>query len=86
MGFSVGYAIPTVGLTISFILFLIGTPYYRHKVQNGNPFNRMAQVIVAAARKWSVNVPSDPNQLYEVDPTEYVTKGRFPISHTPNLR
>jgi len=86
VGFTLGYAIPTAGLIISVILFLIGTPFYRHKVQNGNPFNRMAQVIVAAARKWRVNVPSDPTKLYEVDPKEYVAKGRFPISHTPILR
>ena len=86
MGYAWGYAIPTVGLIVSVIIFLIGTPYYRHKVQNGNPFNRMAQVIVAAARKRRVNVPSDPNKLYEVNPKEYVAKGRFPISHTPILR
>lgn len=86
VGFTLGYAIPTVGLIISVILFLIGTPFYRHKVQNGNPFNRMAQVIVAAVRKWRVNVPSDPTKLHEVDPKEYVSKGRFPISHTTILR
>jgi peptide/histidine transporter 3/4 len=42
VGFAVGYAIPTAGLIISLILFLIGTPFYRHKIRNGNPFNRMA--------------------------------------------
>lgn len=86
VGFSVGYAIPTAGLIISVVLFLIGTPFYRHKPQNGNPFNRMAQVIVAAVRKWKVKVPSDPDQLHEVDAKEYVAKGRFPISHTQTLR
>eukprot|EP00253_Pinus_taeda_P006966 PITA_06966 len=86
VGFSVGYAIPTVGLIISVILFLIGTPFYRHKPQNGNPFDRMGQVIVAAVRKWRVNVPSDPTKLHEVDPKSYVSKGRFPISHSPVLR
>lgn len=86
VGFTLGYAIPTAGLIISVVLFLIGTPFYRHKVQNGNPFNRMAQVLVASVRKWRVKVPSDPTLLYEVDPKEYVAKGRFPISHTPILR
>jgi peptide/histidine transporter 3/4 len=86
VGFAVGYMIPTVGLIISVVIFLIGTPHYRHKVQKGNPFNRMAQVIAAAARKWRVNVPSDPTELYEVDPKEYVAKGRFPIANTPELR
>jgi len=86
VGFSWGYAIPTVGLIISVVIFLIGTPLYRHKVQKGNPFSRMAQVIVAAAYKWRVKVPSDPSELYEVDAEEYIAEGRFPIAHSPKLR
>jgi len=86
VGFSLGYAIPTVGLTISVVIFLIGTPFYRHKAQKGNPFGRMAQVIVAAARKWRVSVPSDPIQLHELNHKEYVANGRFPIHHTQILR
>lgn len=86
VGFNIGYLIPTLGLIVSLVIFLIGTPLYRHKIQNGSPFIRMAQVIVASARKWRVEVPSDPDQLYELDAQVYVTKGRFPISHTSKLR
>lgn len=86
VGFSLGYGIPTAGLIISVVIFFIGTPFYRHKVQKGNPFGRMAQVIVAAARKWRIDVPSDYRKLHEVDPKEYVARGRFPIHHTPSLR
>lgn len=85
VGYGVAYGIMTTGLIISLVIFLIGTPFYRHKVQKGNPFNRMAQVLVASARKWRVKIPSDPNQLYELDAKEYVAEGRFPISHTPKL-
>ncbi|KAH9309405.1 hypothetical protein KI387_037316 [Taxus chinensis] len=86
VGFSVGYAIPTAGLIISLVIFLAGTPFYRHKVQRGNPFGRMARVIVAAARKWRIKVPVDAGELHELEPKVYVEKGRFPISHTSNLR
>eukprot|EP01018_Ginkgo_biloba_P000984 Gb_03690 [translate_table: standard] len=86
VGFSVGYALPTAGLIISVIIFLVGTPFYRHKVRKGNPFSRMAQVIVAAFRKWNVVVPSDPNELHELDPKEYIAKGRYPIANTPQSR
>nr|AQX43153.1 NPF family transporter [Pinus pinaster] len=86
VGFSLGYGIPTVGLIISVVIFLIGTPFYRHKAQKGNPFGRMAQVIVAAARKWRISAPSDPIQLHELDYKEYVAKRRFPIHHTRILR
>uniref|UniRef100_A0A0D6QRN7 Major facilitator superfamily (MFS) profile domain-containing protein n=1 Tax=Araucaria cunninghamii TaxID=56994 RepID=A0A0D6QRN7_ARACU len=86
VGFAVGYALPTLGLIISVAIFFVGTPYYRHKIQKGNPFARIAQVIIAAVRKWRVKVPADPNKLHELDPKEYVAKGRFPISHTDMLR
>lgn len=86
VGFGVGYGILTTGLFLSLVVFFLGTPFYRHKVQKGNPFNRMAQVLVASARKWRVKLPSDPNQLYEVDVKEYIAEGRFPIKHTPNIR
>jgi peptide/histidine transporter 3/4 len=86
VGFSLGYGIPTAGIIISSVIFSIGTPFYRHKVRKGNPFGRMAQVIVAAARKRRVNMPSDPAKLHEVDPKQYVAQGRFPIHHTPSIR
>lgn len=86
VGFAVGYAVPTLGLIISVAIFLLGTPFYRHKLQKGNPFGRIAQVIVAAARKWRVKVPADAEELYELEPKAYLAKGRFPISNTPILR
>ncbi|GLJ37728.1 hypothetical protein SUGI_0766510 [Cryptomeria japonica] len=86
IGFPVGYGVPTLGLIISVAIFLVGTPYYRYKLQKGNPFGRIAQVIVAAVRKWRVKVPADAEELYELEPKAYLAKGRFPISNTPILR
>ncbi|KAH9309404.1 hypothetical protein KI387_037315 [Taxus chinensis] len=86
IGFAVGYAVPTVGLIVSVGIFLVGTPFYRHKLQKGNPFGRIAQVIVAAVRNWRVKVAADPLQLHELGPEVYVAKGRFPISNTQSLR
>ncbi|GLJ37739.1 hypothetical protein SUGI_0766780 [Cryptomeria japonica] len=86
IGFPVGYGVPTLGLIISVVIFLVGTPVYRHKLQKGNPFGRIAQVIVAAVRKWRVKVPANAEELYELEPKAYLAKGRFPISNTPILR
>lgn len=47
VGWTLGYALPTLGLAISISIFLAGTRYYRHRVPNGSPFTRMAKVIVA---------------------------------------
>ncbi|KAF9608142.1 hypothetical protein IFM89_007528 [Coptis chinensis] len=86
VGWSVGYGLPTAGLAISVVIFLVGTPFYRHKVPSGSPFTRMSRVLVAAIRKWSVPVPSDPKELYELDLMEYTKKGKYRIDSTPSLR
>ncbi|GLT99317.1 hypothetical protein SLE2022_167610 [Rubroshorea leprosula] len=87
VGWSLGYGLPTLGLLISLMIFLVGTPFYRHKVPSGSSFTRMARVIVAALRKWRVHLPGDPKELFELDLEEYdAKKGKFRIDSTPTLR
>ncbi|KAG7996661.1 hypothetical protein I3843_01G172700 [Carya illinoinensis] len=86
VGWTLGYALPTLGLAVSMIIFLAGTPFYRHKVPSGSPFTRMARVIVAAIRKWRVHISNDPKELYEPDLEGYAKKGKFRIDSTPTLR
>ncbi|KAL2456680.1 Protein NRT1/PTR FAMILY 5.2 [Abeliophyllum distichum] len=86
VGWTLGYGLPTAGLAISIIIFLAGTPFYRHKKPTGSPFTKMAKVIVAALRKWRVTVPADPKNLYELDLQEYANKGKYRIDSTPSLR
>ncbi|CAI0434573.1 unnamed protein product [Linum tenue] len=57
VGWSLGYGVPTAGLGISILVFFLGTPLYRHKLPVGSPFTKMAQVLVAAARKWNMITP-----------------------------
>ncbi|KAK6780681.1 hypothetical protein RDI58_022865 [Solanum bulbocastanum] len=83
----VGYGLPTAGLAVSIMVFLLGTRYYRHKTPSGSPFTRIAQVVVAAARKWKVVVPNDPKELHEISYEEYASSpGIFRIDHTNSLR
>lgn len=86
VGWTLGYAIPTLGLFVSIVVFLVGTPFYRHKLAVGSPFTRMAKVLVAAVNKWKVSVPDDPKQLYELGLEDYSNSGMFRIDHTPSLR
>ncbi|XP_050204817.1 protein NRT1/ PTR FAMILY 5.2-like [Mercurialis annua] len=86
VGWSLGYALPTAGLAISIIVFLIGSPFYRHKVPSGSPFTKIAQVLVAAVSNWKVPVPNDPKELHEVCIEEYSRSNKFRIDHTPSLR
>lgn len=87
VGWSLGYGLPTLGLLISIIIFLAGTPFYRHKLPTGSPFTKMVRVILAALRKWDTPLPTDPKQLYELDLTDYAKKpGKYRIDSTPTLK
>lgn len=87
VGWTLGYGLPTIGLLVSIIIFLAGTPFYRHKPPTGSPFTKMAKVIVAALRKAKVSVPTDPKELFELDLEFYTaSKGRHRIDSTPTLR
>ncbi|CAN0897616.1 Protein NRT1/ PTR FAMILY 5.2 [Linum grandiflorum] len=86
VGWTLGYGLPTAGLGLSVIVFLIGSPLYRHKLPAGSPFTKMAQVLVSAARKWTVELPDDPKQLYELGVDQYDKLGKFTVDHTPSLR
>ncbi|XP_008785171.1 protein NRT1/ PTR FAMILY 5.2-like [Phoenix dactylifera] len=86
VGWTLGYALPTLGLGISIAIFVAGTPFYRHKLPSGSPFTKMARVLVAAARKWRVTLPDDPKELHELDLEEYAESGKFRIDSTTSLR
>ncbi|MFS7916487.1 putative proton-dependent oligopeptide transporter family, MFS transporter superfamily [Helianthus anomalus] len=86
VGWTLGYGLPTLGLLISILIFLAGTPYYRHKVPTGSPFTKMGCVILAALKKRNTPIPADPKELYELDLTEYAKKGKYRIDSTPTLR
>ncbi|RWR97606.1 protein NRT1/ PTR FAMILY 5.2-like protein [Cinnamomum micranthum f. kanehirae] len=86
VGWTLGYGLPTLGLLISVVIFVSGTPFYRHKVPSGSPFTRMARVIVAALRKLKVVLPNDPEELYELDFEYYAKNHKFRIESTSSLR
>ncbi|CAN6486180.1 unnamed protein product [Victoria cruziana] len=86
VGWSLGYGIPTIGLIISILVFLVGSPFYRHKKPTDSPFSKMGRVLVAATRKWKVPLPSDPRELHELQEEDYVKTGRFPMETTSSLK
>ncbi|KAF8032591.1 hypothetical protein BT93_D1490 [Corymbia citriodora subsp. variegata] len=86
VGWAIGYGLPTLGLALSVLVFLVGTPSYRHKVPSGSPLTRIAQVLVASIRKRKLPVPSDPKELYELSVEQYAELKKFPIDHSTSLR
>eukprot|EP01018_Ginkgo_biloba_P010636 Gb_12487 [translate_table: standard] len=86
VGWGAGYGITLARLMISTIVFLLGTPFYRHKVQVGSPLQRMAKFIIGATQNRKLKFPLDPSQLYEVDIKEYAAQGRHRVANTLILR
>ncbi|XP_042395542.1 protein NRT1/ PTR FAMILY 5.2-like [Zingiber officinale] len=86
VGWILGYALPTLGLAISISVFVAGTPFYRHRILAGSPLIKMARVIVAAARKCTMRLPSDPKELHELDLDAYAEPGKYRIDSTPTWR
>ncbi|CAB4291440.1 unnamed protein product [Prunus armeniaca] len=86
VGWALGYGLPTLGLALSILVFLLGTKFYRHKLPSESPFSRIAHVIVAALRKWRVTIPDDQKELHELSLEAYTKSGKFRIDHSPSLR
>lgn len=72
--------------TLALILFLVGTPKYRHFTPRGNPLARSCQVVVAATRKWKVEVPPSGEDLFEVGGKECSDNGGRKILHTHGFK
>uniref|UniRef100_A0A0D9V956 Major facilitator superfamily (MFS) profile domain-containing protein n=1 Tax=Leersia perrieri TaxID=77586 RepID=A0A0D9V956_9ORYZ len=64
VGWGIGYGIPAIFCAISAAVFLAGTATYRRdRLPGGSPLTRIAQVVVAAVRKYDVVVPADASLL-----------------------
>ncbi|KAL2940749.1 Protein NRT1/ PTR FAMILY 7.1, partial [Bienertia sinuspersici] len=63
-----GFWLSTGAAFLGLVLYVSGSPGYRFIKAHGNPLPRVAQVFVAAYRKWNVEVPS-PSELYEMEAT-----------------
>ncbi|KAD5802788.1 hypothetical protein E3N88_14148 [Mikania micrantha] len=83
---ALGFWASAASALVALILFLTGTPRYRHFVPSGNPLSRFCQVVVASIRKWKVVIPSDGDELYEVDGKENANNGSRNILHTKGFK
>ena len=70
---------------LAFLLLVSGTLKYRHIKPSGNPISRFAQVIVASMRKIKLQMPTNCEDLYDVQEGSD-TNGLRRIHHTDGLR
>ncbi|KAL2621052.1 hypothetical protein R1flu_001257 [Riccia fluitans] len=86
VGWGWGFGIPAVAMGLAIGSFFFGTPLYRHQKPGGSPLTRIAQVLVASVRKWSIRVPTDHHDLNEVHDKESAIQGSRKIRHTNAYR
>uniref|UniRef100_A0A0D3DSY6 Major facilitator superfamily (MFS) profile domain-containing protein n=1 Tax=Brassica oleracea var. oleracea TaxID=109376 RepID=A0A0D3DSY6_BRAOL len=86
IGWGWGFGVPTVAMVIAVMFFFSGSRYYRLQRPQGNPLTRIFQVIVAALRKMSVEVPEDKSQLFEIAADASNITGSRKLEHTDNLK
>ncbi|XP_061351371.1 protein NRT1/ PTR FAMILY 5.4-like [Gastrolobium bilobum] len=66
VGWGVGLGVLAAVLALALALFLLGIKRYRKESPAGSPLTRLAQVFVAAARKWRVqDTPGHNNYCYD---------------------
>uniref|UniRef100_A0A453G3D3 Peptide transporter PTR2 n=2 Tax=Aegilops tauschii subsp. strangulata TaxID=200361 RepID=A0A453G3D3_AEGTS len=88
-GWRLGYGIPALLSVVAVALFLAGTgTYRRHQPPGGSPLTRIAQVVVAAARKCDVEPPADATLLHELDGEDGMSAilGSRRLAHTDQFR
>ncbi|KAJ7950685.1 Protein NRT1/ PTR FAMILY 7.3 like [Quillaja saponaria] len=72
--------------TLALLLFLCGTPSYRHFKPGGNPLSRFCQVLVAAIRNWKIKMTPGEEDLFEVKEKECSKNGGRKILHTEGFK
>ncbi|GAB4857798.1 hypothetical protein Ancab_015706 [Ancistrocladus abbreviatus] len=83
---ALGFWASTASAFAALLLFLSGTPRYRHFKPSGNPFSRFCQVIVSAVRKSRVETPSGGENLYEVAGKEHSVNATRRMLHTNGFK
>ncbi|OVA04202.1 Proton-dependent oligopeptide transporter family [Macleaya cordata] len=83
---ALGFWASTGSAFLALVLFLVGTPRYRHFKPSGNPLARFCQVVVAATKKWRAGMPESGDDLYEVEGKECVISGGRKIFHTQGFK
>lgn len=86
VGWGWGLGLPTIAMGLSIFVFLVGFPFYIRVKPGGSPFVRLAQVIVAAAKKRKAVAPADPCLLYQNRALDAHISNNGTLLHTNQLR
>jgi peptide/histidine transporter 3/4 len=77
IGWSVGFAIPTVLMGFGLAVFIAGGKIYRYRRTSGNPFTRVFQVVIVAARNYRLELPDGTSALHQNYRAGHTSQFRF---------
>ena len=83
---ALGFWVSAGSAFAALVLFLAGTTRYRHFKPSGNPLSKFSQVLVAATKKCSIDLPPDTDDLYDVDGNDSSMNGNRKILHTEEFK
>uniref|UniRef100_A0A2N9J099 Uncharacterized protein n=1 Tax=Fagus sylvatica TaxID=28930 RepID=A0A2N9J099_FAGSY len=83
---AIGFWASTGSAILALVLFLYGTPRYRHFEPKGNPLSRFSQVLVAATRKLKVEMMPSGEDLFELEGNKCSENGDRKILHTQGFK
>ncbi|KAL4351170.1 hypothetical protein GQ457_06G005310 [Hibiscus cannabinus] len=77
-----GFAIPTILMACSIVLFLVGTRIYVRAKPQGSVFSSIAQVFVAAYKKRHLNLPAEGQEcgVYYDPPSKENVVSKLPLT------
>ncbi|GMI80307.1 hypothetical protein like AT3G54450 [Hibiscus trionum] len=83
VSWAAGFGVLSVSLAVALVVFLTGIKRYRKQGPTGSPFTTMAQVFVAAVKKWRVSkTHGDSGICYEDDRIS----GRHKLARTKQFK
>ncbi|OWM64108.1 protein NRT1/ PTR FAMILY 7.3 isoform X1 [Punica granatum] len=83
---ALGFWVSAGSAFAALVLFLMGSTRYRHFRPSGNPIARFCQVLVAATKKWRVQMPEGGKGLYAEDSKDCPPNGSRKMLHTHGFK
>ncbi|OMO90130.1 Proton-dependent oligopeptide transporter family [Corchorus olitorius] len=83
---TLGFWASAASALVALLLFLIGTPRYRHFNPKGNPLSRFCQVLVAATRNGKFEMAPGKEHFFELDKEKSAINGGRKILQTQGFR
>ncbi|TMX05128.1 hypothetical protein EJD97_002176 [Solanum chilense] len=80
-----GFLISLVSVTLGFIFFAFGKPFFRLQQPAGSPLTRIFQVIVVAINNGKLQLPENSEELYEISEKES-DSSQPKLAHTKQFR